>query len=236
MLHNIFEFGVQPVSVAMTPRPDVVWVQQGMRLGDFLKIYAKSPYSRFPVFREDVDDVVGLLSAKDVLMAQAKREVNDSSTVDSLVRPMMLIPKTKRVGEAFSEMRTTDSRMAVVVDEFGTIAGIVTLEQLLEEIVGQLGDEIRGTDKEFETIDEHTFDVDGSMRVDEANEQLRLGLPAGNYETIAGFILAWLGHIPKENEQLRYGNLRLVVTKMGGLRIESVRIIRGGTEEHRTAG
>jgi magnesium and cobalt exporter, CNNM family len=226
MLHNIFEFEDQPVSIAMTPRPDVVWVEQGSTLREFLNVYSKSPYSRFPVYREEIDNVVGLLSSKDVLMAQAKHTIEETDTIDGLVRPVMLIPESKRLGEAFAEMRAGDNRIAVAVDEFGTIVGLVTLEQLLEEIVGQLGDEIRGSPKDFETIDEHTFDVDGGMRVDEVNEELGLKLPEGDYETVAGFMLTRLGRIPKEYDQIKYGNLRLVVTKMRGLRIESMRIIR----------
>jgi CBS domain containing-hemolysin-like protein len=226
MLHNIFEFGDDPVSEAMTPRPDIVWVEQGTTLREFLDIYAVAPHSRFPVFQEDRENVLGLLSAKDVLMAQAKKEVREDSPVDSLLRPVMFIPNSKRIGETFGEMQATDTRMAIVVDEFGSVDGVVTLEQLLEEIVGELGDELIATTKDFEAIDERTFEVDGGMHVDEANEQLGLDLPAGDYETVAGFVLAHLGHIPKRNEQMRYKDLRMVVTKMRHRRIESIRVFR----------
>ena len=161
-------------------------------------------------------------------MAQAKREILEESPIDSLIRPVMFVPNSKRIGETFGEMQATDTRMAVVVDEFGSIEGVVTLEQLLEEIVGELGDELITTTKDFETIDERTFEVDGGMHVDEANQQLGLGLPAGDYETVAGFMLAHLGHIPKKNEQVRYGNLRIVVTKMRHRRIESLRVFKEG--------
>jgi putative hemolysin len=233
MIHNIFEFGDLPVFEAMTPRPDIVWVEQGTKVSEFLEIYSEAPHSRFPVYYEDTENVIGLLSAKDVLMGQAKHTIDDDSTIDDLVRPIMFVPNSKRIGETFAEMQQTGSRMAVVVDEFGSVDGIVTLEQMLEEVVGQLGDELSPTDKDFELIDEHTFEVDGGMHVDEANEHLGLNLPLGDYETVAGFVLAYLGYIPKENEQMKYGNLRLVVTKMRGLRIESIRVFKSSSEEVR---
>jgi putative hemolysin len=112
--------------------------------------------------------------------------------------------------------------MVVVVDEFGVTSGIVTMEQLAGEIVGELGDELMGEDKDFTFLDEQTVQVDGSMRVEDANEELGLGLPEGDYDTIGGFILSLLGYIPKEGEQLRYGGLKLVITEMRGLKIEKV--------------
>lgn len=233
MLHNIFEFGDQPVTEAMTPRPDIVWVEQGTKVSEFLEIYSEAPHSRFPVYYEDTENVIGLLSAKDMLMGQAKHTIDDDSTIDDLVRPIMFVPNSKRIGETFAEMQQTGGRMAIVVDEFGSVDGLVTLEQMLEEVVGQLGDELSPTDKDFELIDEHTFEVDGGMHVDEANEHLGLNLPLGNYETVAGFVLAHLGYIPRENEQMKYGHLRLVVTKMRGLRIESIRVFKGSSEEVR---
>jgi len=228
MLHNIFDFGDHSVSEAMTPRPDIVWIEQGTNLCNFLSIYADAPHSRFPVYHEDTENVIGLISAKDVLMAQARHNLNATTSIDELVRPIMFVPNSKRIGQAFAEMQATGNRMVIVVDEFGSVDGIATVEQLIEEIVGELGDELMTSTKDFETIDEHTFEVDGGMRVDEANEHLELNLPSGNYETVAGFMLAQLGHIPKENEQMRYGSLRLIVTKMRGMRIESIRMLKGG--------
>ena len=159
-------------------------------------------------------------------MAQAKNAIREDGPIDGLLRPVMFIPNSKRIGETFGEMQASDTRMAIVVDEFGSVDGVVTLEQLLEEIVGELGDELITTTKDFEAIDERTFEVDGGMHVDEANEQLGLDLPTGDYETVAGFVLAYLGHIPKRNEQMRYKDLRMVVTKMRHRRIESIRVFR----------
>jgi len=112
--------------------------------------------------------------------------------------------------------------MCVVVDEFGGTAGIASLSRLVEEIVGPVGDELAAVEKEYEVINEYTFQIDGSMRIEEANEEMDLDLPEGDYETVAGFVLNLLGHIPKPNEQLRYKSLKLVITEMRGPKIEQI--------------
>ncbi len=226
MLHKVFEFGDDPVHEAMTPRPDVVWIEKGTKLADFLKIYSKSPHSRFPIYEESSDNVIGVVSIKDILMAQADDKLDQESSLDGLIRPTIFVPESKRIGELFTEMQETGIQMAVVVDEYGGIDGIVTMEQLLEKVVGHFGDELARRAKEFQAIDEHTYDVDGSMRIDEINEELNLEIPAGDYETVAGFVLNRLGHIPKQNDQLRYADLKLVVKEMRGLKIEKLRITK----------
>jgi len=222
MLHKVFDFGDRPVREVMVPRPEVVCIEQGSKLADFLSLYAESPLSRLPVYQENMDNVVGILSIKDVLMAQAKGTISNQSTIDDLVRPAYFTPETKRINELFAEMRDKNYRMAVVVDEYGGTAGIVSLSRLVEEIVGPVGDELAAIEKEYEVINEYTFQIDGSMRIEEANEEMELELPEGEYETVAGFVLELLGHIPKTGEQLRYKGLKIVITKMRGLKIEEI--------------
>ena len=222
MLHKVFDFGDRPVREVMVPRPEVVSIEQGSKLADFFALYTESPLSRFPVFQENMDNVVGILSVKDVLMAQAKGAITEESTIDDLTRPAYFTPETKRINELFAEMRDNNFRMCVVVDEFGGTAGVVSLSRLVEEIVGEVGDELAEVEKDYEVINEYTFQIDGSMRIEEVNEEMELELPEGDYETVAGFILHLLGHIPKPNEQLRYKGLKLVITEMRGLKIEKV--------------
>jgi putative hemolysin len=226
MLDKVFEFGDHPVEEVVIPRTDVVWVEKGTKLADFLQTYTQYPHTRFPVYEETTDNVVGSLSIKDVLMAQAKDEIDQESLIDGLLRPVVFAPETKRINQLFTEMQAKGNQMAVVVDEYGGIAGIVTLKQLLAQVVGRFGDELSKLVQEFQAIDEYTYDVDGSMRMDEVNESLSLNLPSGDYETIAGLVLDRLGRIPREGEQLRHGNLKLVVKEMKGLKIEKVRIIK----------
>jgi putative hemolysin len=222
MLHAVFDFGDNPVSEVLVPRPEVVGIQKGETLAEFLKTYSESPISRFPVYEENMDNVVGILSIKDVLMALAKGSITTEAPVDELIRPAYFTPETKRISDLFSEMRDKNYRMAIVVDEYGGTAGIVSLSRLMEEIVGPVGDELVEAEREFESINEYTFQVDGGMRIEEANEELGLELPEGNYETVAGFILHLMGHIPKQGKQLKYRDLKIVITKMKGHRIEEI--------------
>jgi len=226
MLRKVFDFGDYSVREVMTPRPEVVWIEQGTKIADFLAIYAEAPHTRFPVCRENIDNVAGILWIKDVLMAQAEGSLNQESTIDGLVRPIYFIPETKRIAELLAEMQSRGYRMAVAVDEYGIISGIVTLEHLVEEIVGEMGDELTLMAKEFEYIDEQTVQIEGGMRVEEANEELGLELPDGEYDTVAGFLLNLVGHIPKEGEQVRFGNLKLVVTEMRGVKIEKILVTK----------
>jgi len=227
MLHNVFEFGDRPVLEVMVPRPEVISIEQGSKIADFLALYAESPMSRFPVYKENMDNVVGILSVKDVLMALAKNTIDDQGVIDDLIRPAYFTPVTKRINELFAEMRDKNYRMAVVVDEYGGTAGIVSLSRLVEEIVGQVGDELTAAEKEYEIINEYTFQVDGGMRIEEVNEEMDVALPeSDDYETVAGFVLHLLGHIPRQGEQLRHKGLKLVVTKMRGLKIEEILLIK----------
>jgi len=236
MLHKVFEFGDRPVREVMVPRPEVVSIEQGSKLTDFLALYAESPLSRFPVYQENMDNVVGILSVKDVLMAQAKGSITGESTIDDLVRPAYFAPETKYINELFAEMRDKNYRMCVVVDEYGGTAGIVSLTRLVEEIVGPVGDELAEVEKEYEVINEYTFQIDGSMRIEEVNEEMELELPEGDYETVAGFVLHLLGHIPRPNEQLRYKGLKLVITEMRGLKIEKILLTKEKTDSVSTEG
>lgn len=222
MLHNVFDFGDRPVREVMVPRTEVVWVEKGTTLGGFLSIYAESPLSRFPVYEDRRDNVIGILSIKDVLMAQAKNTIDNAIVINDLIRPAYFTPETKPIAELFAEMRDNNYHMAVAVDEFGGTAGIVSLSQLIEEIVGPVGDELAMVEKEYEVINEYTFQVDGSMRIEEVNEEMGLQLPEGDYETVAGFVLNLLGYIPKQGEQIRYKGLKMLVTKMQGLKIEEI--------------
>ena len=231
MLHKVFDFGNRPVREVMVPRPEVICIEQGSKIADFLTLYAESPISRFPVYQENMDNVVGILSVKDVLMALAKGTINNQSVVDELVRPAYFTPETKPISELFTEMRDKNYRMTVVVDEYGGTAGIVSLSRLVEEIVGPVGDELAAAEKEYEAINEYTFQIDGGMRIEEANEEMGLELPEGDYETVAGFALHLLGYIPKQGEQLRYKGLKLVITKMRGVKIEEILLTKEKPKE-----
>jgi putative hemolysin len=231
MLHKVFDFGDRRVREVMVPRPEVVAIEQGSKVADFLSLYAQFPRSRFPVFNENMDNVVGILAIKDALMAQAKGAIDRQSPIDELLRPAYFTPETKLISELFNEMRDSNFRMAVVVDEFGGTAGIVMLSRLVEEIVGEVGDELAAVEKDYEALDAYTFEIDGGMRIEEANEEMGLELPEGEYETVAGFVLNLLRRIPGLNEQIVYKDMKLVVSEMRGVKIEKIILTR---ERHAT--
>jgi putative hemolysin len=226
MLHKVFEFTDSPVSKVMVPRTEIAWVEQGTKLKDFLELYARRRYSRFPVYKDNTDDVVGILHAKDVLLKLTDESDSRDSVIDDLVRPAPFVPESKRLGELLPEMKDGGYHAVIVVDEFGGIAGMVTLGQLTEEIVGDIHDELTDQEKDFIVTGDSTFQLDGGFRIEEANEELGLNLPSGDYETVAGFILGHLGRIPKQGEHFKYQDLKFVITEMRGMKIEKVMVTR----------
>jgi putative hemolysin len=210
----------------MIQRAEVIFIETGSKLSDFLTLYAENPLSQFPVYRENRDDIVGILFIKDVLMAQAKGNISDEFSIDELIRPAYFTPENKFISKLFNEMRDNNQRIAVVVDEFGGTVGVVSIDKIIEAIVGPMGDDMAGEEKDFEVINDYTFQIDGSMRVEEANEAMELGLPEGNYKTVAGFILHLLQRIPKHGESLRYKDLKIIITRMHGVKIEEILVTR----------
>jgi putative hemolysin len=226
LLDRVFHFGDRQVHEVMIPRTEAVWLEQGVSVRDFYRVYAASPHSRFPVFNDSPDKVIGVLGIKDVLYALSTGRIQPDSAIDGLLRPAYFIPETKAVGELFREMQANRTQMAVAVDEFGGTAGIVTLEQLLEEMVGPVSDELRPPEVEIRPIDESTLQVDGGLSVEEAREELGIAIPEGPYDTIAGFVLSRLGHIPSEGEQVPGDDYSITVAEMRGPKIELLRVTK----------
>jgi putative hemolysin len=226
MLHKVFEFGDRPAREIMVPRTEVFWIENDTTMADFFKLYQEHPFNRFPVYHDKRDNVVGVLSAKDVLMALAKGFGDLNQTVDYLVRPAYFAPESKHISEILTEMRAKNYHMCVIVDEYGGTAGIVTLTQLVEEIIGDVRDELTSMDKDFEIINESTFQLNGSMRIEDVNSETGLVLPEGDYETVAGLIFKILGHIPKTGDQIRYRDMKLVITRMHGNKIEEILVTK----------
>ena len=226
LMQKAFRLGDLSADAIMTPRTDIVWVRQGATFAEFLQTYAQETHSRFPVYAGEVENALGILHTKDVLKAFAEGKLAEGDQVTPLMRPAYFYPESKPVDDLFVEMRTEGAQTVMLVDEHGGIAGLLTLKQLVGEVVGSIVEK-EGVGPAVETIDERTLQVDAGMWVEEANERLGLGLPDGNYDTLAGFVLAVLGHIPREGEQLRYDSLRLVVTEMKGVKIERILVTRG---------
>lgn len=230
LLRDVFRFGDRQVREVMTPRPEMVSVKQDATLKEFLAVYDEHSHTRFPVHNESSEDIIGILSSKDVLRAMARNGgLSLDACVTDLIRDPFFVPETKRTAEMFDEMRKDGHQMALIVDEYGGLAGLVTLKRLSEEVVGAHGEEGEAPEEEYESLGENTFQVEAAMSIDEANEELDLKLPDGDFDTVAGFVLDRLGYIPDEGESLEYEDLKIEVIEMRALKIETVKVTRSGT-------
>ena len=226
MLEKVFRFGDRHVREVMTPRTEFVAIERGGTLSEFLGVYSTHPHTRFPVYKETPDNIIGIISAKDILKALATKNISGDIVVTDLIRDAYFVPETKLVAELFDELRRSGNQMSIVVDEFGGLAGLVTLKSLSEVVVGPVGEEGTGAEEEYEAIGKNTFQIDGGMSIEEANEELDINLPDGDFETIAGFVLDVLGRIPLEGEQFDYGKLRFVVSKLDRRKIETITVTK----------
>ena len=224
MLEKIFRFGESEVRDVMTPRNEIIWIRSNTKFSEFLEIYKKFPQTRFPVYDNDFDDVVGILSIKDVLDRLRQKNGNKDPNVTSLVRKALFVPETKRLDHLFKEMQDLGQRLALTIDEFGGISGLITYTRLIEQIVGRTGEEGKKPDKMYITINENTYIADGGMSIVEANDEMNLEIPEGEYETIAGFFLDQSQVVPTVGTKVRINNLRMEITEMQVHKITKVRI------------
>ena len=222
IVSEVFDAGKRQIREVLVPRTEVEFLPASMPLQDAAKIAVSAPYSRFPVYRDSYDDVVGFVHARDLLDPAA----NGSSLVGQVLRPVKLLPTTKTVLSALSEMRKDHAHLAIVVDEYGGTAGIVTLEDLVEELIGDIQDEYDVDEGQSRQLTGGALEVDGLLNLDEFAEQTALELPDGPYETVAGYILAVLGRVPREGDAVEIAGRALTVTEMDGRRIARVRVAR----------
>ena len=226
MLENIFRFGEMEVRDVMTPRPEIIWVRADETYQNFMEMYKVSPHTRFPVFDTDHDDVVGIFSVKDVLASLSEGSLDPDFSLINLLRQANFVPETKRLDELFDEMQESGHKISLVVDEFGGIAGLITLSRLVEQIVGRTGEEGNKPDRRFVMVNENTFVLDGGLEIGEANDELRLEIPEGDYETIAGFFLEQAQKLPDPGTRVRFGNLRMQIGEMNGSKILNIQVRR----------
>ena len=228
MLHKVFEFGDKKVSEAMVPRTEIVAVSEDAVVADVLEFLTTNGYSRYPVIKDTVDNIVGLLYVKDILIKMEKEEVTRTTPIKNIVRDAYYIPESKMVTELLDEMQKNKFQVAIIVDEHGGTAGLITLEDIMEEIVGGLQDEFEaiGAEKEVEIVDESTLVVSGFTGIDEVNELVGVELKSGEFNTIGGLLFGLFGHLPKVGEQLKYHGLRFLILDMDGKKIDKVKITK----------
>jgi CBS domain containing-hemolysin-like protein len=224
LIHSIFEFGDTLVREVMVPRPDMVAAPLDAGLRQVLDLILRHGYSRIPVYRDTVDEIVGLVYAKDVL--RHLHAGKENVPLDKILREPYVVPETKKVAELLREMQQRRVHIAIVVDEYGSTAGLVTIEDLLEEIVGEIADEYDREEAQIEPVDESTFRVSGRLAIDDLNELLDVDLPHDEWDTVAGLMYSLLGAVPTQGETVSYDNLTFTAERVQGRRIAKVLITR----------
>ena len=234
MISNIFDFDNTTVTEVMTHRTDVFALEDIQTVADAVDISIKYGYSRIPVFKEDLDNIVGIVHVKDLLKYVCTEVPKDTKLTD-IMRPATFIPESKKCDELFAEMTANKTQIAIIVDEYGGTEGIVTIEDLVESIVGNIQDEYDNEEDEFYKESDTSFIVDGISAVDEVSDLIGMKIPDGNYETISGMMIEQIGYIPKENEHpsITIGDFTFSVKSVCDKRISKV-YIKKNTEKEKT--
>ncbi len=218
MLYKVFDFADKEAKDVMVPRPEVVALSIDLPPEQCLEAVMDSPFTRYPVYRESLDNVVGILHVRDLFRALRDRGMHEVK-VEDIIRPAHIVPETKDLAALLAEFRRANQHMAIVVDEYGDTEGIVTLEDLLEEIVGDIEDEFDLPDESVEQIDEDTVVIDGTFPIDDFNERFKTTLPDEDYHTMAGFVFGLLGRQPEAGDTIMHDGMRFDVLEVEGSRI-----------------
>jgi CBS domain containing-hemolysin-like protein len=223
MLYKVFDFADKEASDVMVPRPEVVALSIDLPPEQCLEAVMDSPYTRYPVYRENLDNVLGILHVRDLFRALRDLGMHEVK-VEDLVRPAHIVPETKDLAALLAEFRRTNQHMAIVVDEYGETEGIVTLEDLLEEIVGDIEDEFDLPDESIEQVDDDTVRIDGTFPIDDFNERFKADLPDEDYHTVAGFVFGLLGRQPEVGDDISHNGIRFDVLEVEGSRINKIAV------------
>ncbi|MCX7847505.1 MAG: hemolysin family protein [bacterium] len=227
MIKSIFEFGETLVRAVMTPRTEMVAVPASCSLDEAIHRSQHSGHSRLPVYEDDLDHIIGVLYVRDALAFWSSRHSAPPALTD-IMRAPFFVPETKKVNELLREFRQLKTQLAVIVDEYGGTSGLVTLEDLIEEIVGDLSDEYdREPSPPLRQLDHDTFIVDGALSVYDLNDALNIHIPvAPDFDTLAGYIMSKLGRVPAQGEQIVEHDYILTVLSVNQRRIEQVKVSR----------
>jgi CBS domain containing-hemolysin-like protein len=228
LLQSIVDFGDTLVREIMTPRPDIVAIRDDATIGDLVALFREQEYSRFPVYKESLDNIAGFVFVKDLVALDAR---DNTRQITSLLRPAVIVPESKRVPELLKQFQRHQTQIAIVVDEYGGTAGLVTIEDMLEELVGEIRDEY---DVESEpVIDEGggRYVFNGKVDIDEVNQRLNVQIDRQGFETVGGFLLTQLGRVPAVGEQFDVDGLHIEVLNVERRRVNKVRMTRRHVDE-----
>lgn len=223
MIHSIIEFGETTVKEIMVPRIDMVCCRADFTLRQIKDLVKKEGHSRFPLYKDSIDSIVGILNVKDLFLEKTRKK--EKPDLAKIARKAYFIPESKKIDELLAEMKKNKTHIAIVVDEYGGTAGLVTMEDILEEIVGEIQDEYDLAEEEMvRKIDGENFRVSAKLSIEDLNEVLGSHLPEKEFETVGGYIYDLVGSVPEQGKILESNGLRFTVEKVVGQRIEMVRV------------
>lgn len=222
MIDNVFEFGDSQVEEVMTPRTDMAAIEIQSNYDEIIAIFKETQFSRIPVYKEIIDDIVGILYIKDLIFYDSEKDVFD---ISQYIREPFFTYEFKKITELFEEMRKNRMPVAIVLDEYGGTSGIITMEDLVEEIVGQIEDEYDEEKREIEIINDNEYLVDGSSKIDLVNEIIGLDIYSEQFDSIGGFILGELNRLPHNGEVFKYNDIKFIVEQVQRNRIEKIKIV-----------
>lgn len=234
MINGVFKFDDTLAKNIMTPKVNVFVINVDTPIEEILSEVAKQQYSRIPVYEDSIDNIIGILYMKDLFISFHGGTLNNKSVRD-LIRSAYFVPETKNIDELFEEMQITNNHMSILIDEYGNFTGIVTIDDLIEEVMGNIPDEHDKCDNDSDPIsriNSNTYIVDGLVPIDDINEELNINLPYDIFDTIGGFVIDLLGHIPKHNEYktLKYGNITFKIESVKEKRIDKLEILLDNKE------
>ncbi len=224
MIHSIFEFGDTITKEVMTPRIDMICVRSDCTIENMFRVFKDSAYSRLPVYENTLDNIIGVIHAKDLLSYMKDPLANKTSSIKPILRQAYFVPETKNIDSLLRELQQKKVQLAIVVDEYGGTEGLITMEDIIEEIVGEILDEYDEDEKLFEKIDISTFKVDPKITVSEFNSLMNSNIPEELFDTLGGLLYDLIGHVPHAGEEALFENLKFKIIQVEGKRIKKVLI------------
>jgi CBS domain containing-hemolysin-like protein len=220
MIQGIFSFRDTIAREIMVPRTDTVYAEAETKLPEIIQSIIESGHSRIPIYQDNIDNIIGTLHAKDLLPSWGASDM----AIRDIMRPPYFIPETKKISEVLKDLRDNKSHMAIVIDEYGGTAGILTLEDIIEEIIGEIMDEYDAEQKLIIEYEDGSISVNARLDVEKLEDFLQVDLPEGDFESVGGFIISLIGKVPEVNEKVIYDSLEIVIEAGSSRKIDRVRI------------